>query len=392
MTQLHVRARPARRAPRAGFTLVEMMVSMTMLLALIGAAMSLYQGQTKSMTRTARRLDALSNAQYALTAIERELRVAGAGTVAGQPVLVAATSRSIVFSANVATRDSLDAQAVYVNLDADPAAVGAFRLADRAPVPGNPSDYYPDTTHVDGGGAPTRAETIAFWFSPDSTATDPTEHILWRRANRAAPEVVARGILIAPTDTVFQFFQPDDKTGLKPIDAAKLPLAHSAYNHGNDKDKDAAALIDSVRLVRLRVRAVMRSAGNPPTVRRTEGVVRIQNAGMLRRETCGEKPLPTSPTASVVITGGVPTVEVAWNAAVDEIGGENDVERYVIYRRATGTPDFEEPIASVPAGQPSYKFVDSNVLKGQIWVYGVAAQDCSPANSEIFVTSAVAIP
>ncbi|HYD52069.1 MAG TPA: hypothetical protein VEA99_05560 [Gemmatimonadaceae bacterium] len=391
--------RPTSRPPsrrirrsRAGFTIIELLLAMTMLLAVMGAGLSLYQRQSTTMAQQSRRLDALSNAYYATGAIERELRIAGVGLSPGQPVLVAATRMSVVFNTNlVATTDTADA--VYVNADADPATIDAWPQSRRLPVPGHPSDLYPDTTHRYDGATISRAETIAFWFSRDSTAPDPTEHVLFRRVNDARPEVVAKGILIAATDTVFEYFRADTLGRLTSISPASLPLSHAAAMHGSDQDVGAFATVDSIRMVRIRLRAVTRTARMAPSVRRAETVVRILNAGLESAATCGQSPLPVSAAASIVMEGSTPTAQVTWSTSIDETSGERDVSRYVIFRRIPGSTAWDDLLTSIPAGGgPNYSYTDANVRSGQRWQYGVAAQDCSPANSPVAATASLVVP
>jgi type II secretory pathway pseudopilin PulG len=381
------------RHTRAGFTILELMLSMVMLLTIMGAALNLYQRQTRTVAQQARKLDALANAQYAMGAIERELRIAGVGVGPGQPVLVAATSKSIVFNTNLVSRDSNDFTAVYLNLDADPATTGAFPVSRRLMLPGQTTDIYPDSTYRARNGAVSLAETIAFWFSRDSTSTDPTEHVLFRRVNDAPAEVVAKGILITAADTVFQYFKADTLDRLTPITPATLPLTHVAASHLSGGDTARFALIDSVRIVRMRIKSVTRVMNQPPTVRRAETVVRILNAGMAGASTCGQTPLPTGVLAAVITPQG--GALLTWSSSIDQDGGERDVQRYAIYRRApiAGTA-WDEPITSIPAAgsQGTYTYTDNNAPRGQSWEYGVAAQDCTPSNSQVAKSAAVLIP
>ncbi|HEY9228746.1 MAG TPA: hypothetical protein VIP11_18990, partial [Gemmatimonadaceae bacterium] len=64
--------------------------------------------------------------------------------------------------------------------------------------------------------------------------------------------------------------------------------------------------------------------------------------------------------------------------SVDEKTGEKDVERYAIYRRLSSVATFDVPFASIPAnGATTYSFVDTDVIPGQTWIYGVTSQDCT---------------
>jgi len=68
------------------------------------------------------------------------------------------------------------------------------------------------------------------------------------------------------------------------------------------------------------------------------------------------------------------------------------VERYAVYKRLVAFADFSEPFAGVPAGAASYSFVDTDVHTGEIWIYGVAALDCTPNSSSVGSTVAITVP
>ena len=80
-----------------------------------------------------------------------------------------------------------------------------------------------------------------------------------------------------------------------------------------------------------------------------------------------------------------------WNRAVDESGGEKDVEKYVIYRRAA-TAAFADPLAAIPGGLSAYSFTDTQVSSGDTWIYGVAAEDCGGQFSPLAVSNQVTVP
>lgn len=384
--------RPARR-PRRGFTLVEMVVSMTILLAVMAIAASLFSRQASAVAGQAGRLDALQNARFALTTIERELRMAGAGTVDAQPILVLASPTALAFNVNLVSADTTDLYAVYRNPDADLAATGVFRVAERLELPGT-TDLYPDTTYQAATGVPSAAETVTFWLERDPQGASADEHILYRRVNATAPEVVARGILVAPFDTVFHYMRLTGQGTLAGISQAVQPMLHTAPTHGSTADTARfGGLIDSVRAVRVRFRAAFTDTQGRRTVRSVESFIRVMNAGLSRRTTCGEQPLGV-PAGAVVTTdaNGVRVVRVTWGRSLDEGAGERDVERYAIYRRAAAAAEYGEPLASVPAGQPTYQFIDTQVRSGESWVYGVAALDCTPRSSSVGITPAVVIP
>jgi hypothetical protein len=134
--------------------------------------------------------------------------------------------------------------------------------------------------------------------------------------------------------------------------------------------------------------------------REVRATIRVMNAGLTDHATCGSPPIAVSPTATVVPAGdSLPAtyVKILWSKSTDDGGGEKDVERYVLYRRLSSVTAFDQPFASVPAGTatgtpPKYMFQDTDVQSGQSWIYGVAAQDCTPLISTVGSASAVTIP
>ena len=79
--------RPSRLGgPRAGFTLAEMMIAVTLMLFIFAMVVPFLRTQMHELGQNAGNLDALQNARFSQNAIDRELRVAGAGVVPGRSV------------------------------------------------------------------------------------------------------------------------------------------------------------------------------------------------------------------------------------------------------------------------------------------------------------------
>lgn len=383
-----------RSGNRPAFTLVEMLVAMSLLMAILGISTQLFRRQSAALSAQAGRTEAQQNGAFMLDVLDRDLRVAGSGVVDAQPLLVQAAPTAITINADLVTRTAGDPGAVYVDTDAEPGSAGVFSAASATTLPTS-AVVYPETTYMKAAGVPSGAETISFWISRDSTSTRSDDYVMFRRVNGLAPRVVARGIRYEPTDTLFQYFKVDTAGVLQPIAPASLPLYHSAAFHGSPSDTGAAAVIDSVRTVRVRLSSVYRDARGGDAVRRLDLTIHLMNAGLIHRTTCGEAPFGVSPSAVVTDTSATvssPYVTVSWSHALDDGGGEKDVERYAVYRRAASSTGFSEPLASIPAGAASYAFVDSDVRSGDQWIYGVAAQDCTPSSSPIGATPAVVIP
>ena len=197
---------PTLRAAR-GFTLLEMILSMTLMLTFLGMTAQLFRKQSNSVSTQAGRLDAQQNSRFALSAIERELRVAGVGVADAQPLLVKASAMAITFNADLVSLDTGDLGAVYINPDADSAPWTCCARATRSRCPGT-TKQYPDTNYMLNTGVPSHAETISYWMSHDSTSSRSNEYILFRRVNARPPRVVARGIIYDPADAIFRYSRP----------------------------------------------------------------------------------------------------------------------------------------------------------------------------------------
>jgi hypothetical protein len=368
-------------------------VAMTMVVLIMSLATRFFMQQTRMLSNQSGRLEAQQNAQFSLATLDREIRVAGIGVVDAQPLVVQAAPRAITFNADLVTRITGDPSAVYVDADVDSASTLAYRWVDRTALPLASGRTYPDTDYFMGAGVPSRAETISFWVAQDSSSKDSQEFLLYRRINSAAPRVVARSLRVKPTDTVFQYFKRDTAGNLFPIGPGQLPLYHSAKIHGSTADTGLSALSDSIKAVRVRMTAMYKDRNGVQIIRRIDMTIQLMNAGLIHRSSCGDNPLGVTPTATVGSDPdtGNPLVTIKWAKSGDEGAGEKDVERYAIFKR-TSDGAFAEPLASIPAGSDNYTFVDRDVAPGDALVYGVTAQDCTPAVSSMSSTGGVSIP
>lgn len=375
-----------------GFTLVEVLISMTLLLFVVGVATDSFRRNNAQLAQQSGRLEAQQTAQFTLGALDRELRVAGVGVVDMQPVVVQADPTAITFNADLVSSLPGDPSAIYVDTGAAPAVASVFSALERTALP-NSSFSYPDSTFMKAAGVTSGAETISYWLARDDTDPTGATEALWRRVNASPGQLVARGIVRAPSDTVFQFFKGDSAGNLTAIPASLLPLYHRAPTHGAPSDTGRAALIDSVHTIRVRLQVATRDRTGL-VIRRLDHTIRLMNAGLVRRSTCGEPPLGVVAGAVAgTDTLGQPNVTITWDKSGDEGGGEKDVERYVLYRRPTGAPGGSEvAFTSIPAGSASYAFTDTDVHSGEMWIYGVAAQDCTPSTSGAASTGTVTVP
>lgn len=382
---------------RLGFTLIEMTVAMMILLLITGAAVQYFRRQASMVTKETARMDALQNAQFAASQIERDLREAGAGVVDVQPMIVQLDTQAITFNANLVSIDSGDVRAVYQLSDANPNGVRAMLSGEALALPNStPAKTYPDTTYLMASGVVSGAETISYWLRPDSSSPYPNRYTIWRRVNALPATLVARGIVKDTRDTmaVFTYYKADSTNRLVAIPKNKLPLYHTKI-HGAATDTGATAMTDSVRAVRVHFLAAARDPRTGKDALRTIDVlVRLMNSGLLHFSSCGQPPLsPSAPVAvSSIAAAPVKTVTLTWTKSGDDGAGEKDIERYAIFRRLSTDLSFADPVASIPASATaSYSFVDTQVLPNMTYVYGVAAQDCTPMVSGMVSAPAVTV-
>lgn len=376
----------ARSAGRPGMTLLEMLMALLVFTVVLAGAMSFIIANNQAFSAGIARLGMVQNYRFAANALETDLATVGTGIVAGQPFLVYADTNVISFNADYASRLENDIFAVYRDPDLPDAAVGAL-TPDRAIS--FPSGFtYPDSAYRIGT-SNSPAETITFFFAPDTTTPRTDDFVLMRQVNDLAPEVVSRNLLRAPGRPFFEYQRIVAPENADPYVAAvpvgQLPLAHTIALHGSPADTGAAALIDNVRGVRVSFTTFATTPDGTEQRRTVHRLIRFPNAGLSSLNICGERPLLGTSLALNVVTlaSGEPGIELAWNAATDETGGEQDVIRYVIFRGVQPNPDAGDPYLSIPAGLNSYVYVDGGVTPGVTYYYALAAQDCTPSLSEV---------
>ncbi len=96
-----------RRARRAGFTLVEMLIGMTMTAAVMGAGFSLFRSQSRVFDTNQQRYDMMQNSRGALEEAQRVIRTMGAGVPNSQPVLVYGSNSVLAFNTDYIEQDTV---------------------------------------------------------------------------------------------------------------------------------------------------------------------------------------------------------------------------------------------------------------------------------------------
>ncbi len=384
---------PTLRA-RRGFTILELLVATILLMVVMATTIQTFRKSSILLGSQGGRLEAQQNARFAITSIDRDLRVAGVGVVPGQPILVEADTTALVFNVDLISRVLGDVGSVYVDTSADSNAVSAMKSVNKLLLPGM-STYYPNSTYVQSGGTVSGAETVAYYIVKDSSSSYPNQYNLYRRINATTPQIIARGIQYTPGDTIFQYFKTDTLGNLTAIPMSSLPLYHKATIHGSIADTGKFALVDSIRSVKVKLVAVYHDPHQPATAvtRTIRSTLVVANTGLVNATTCGNPPLGVTVTDSTSPLGSTtPFVTIMWHPSTDDGGGERDVENYAIYRRPDTVATFNQPLANVPAGDTVYSWTDNSVATGDHWIYGVSAQDCTPSSSPIGATGIIIVP
>lgn len=379
-----------RRGLRPGITLLEMIVALTLFTAVFALSVPFFRAQARSLSADAGRLDAQQAARFAQSTIDRDLRLAGAGVLSNQPMIEQADQFALTFNADVVTRDPNDPNAAYYDPDVDSLGTVALQQGQAITLPLS-AVQYPQANFTTGG-VPGAAETISYWMSVDSTVSAGNQYVLFRRVNNDPPKVVTTGIVWNSGDPpLFTYYKPDNTGNLVAIPTTKLPLYHAAAQHGLPSDTGQNAWVDSIRMVTVRVAGVYADPQKGPVIRVVQTSTQLLNAGMLHSTICGQAPIAPTGFTAVYDSGPPPNVTLTWSESLDQDAGEKDVERYLVFRRASSSSTWDDAITSVAASSPTYSIQDVDPPSGT-WVYGLAAQDCSPANSSIVTAGAVTIP
>lgn len=381
-------------ADAGGFSLIEMLIAMTVLTVVMAAALGVFSSESEAIREGMDRLEVTQNLRFGANAVEKDLKTTGANVPKVQPNLLYADEDVVAFSADFATNVSDDEDAVYYDPDAPDEEVRALTEDRKITIP-NGTFEYPDRDYEVGSGTNSPAETLIFFFRPDSSTDRDDDWALFRQVNDQEPRVVSRHLLRADGDEPFleyhKLVTPEDAPErIETVDPGDLPMAHAAPTHGSGADD---ATIDSVRAVRVRMAATNGETGDEEEVRAISRLIRIPNMGVERKRVCGEPPVSVpSFTATPEVDDGASTVLLEWSASVDQEDGEEDVVRYLVWKKKASESDWGPPLLALPVGGATYSYRDSDVVPGELYDYGVAAQDCTPEQSPMATSGSVAAP
>jgi len=155
------------RPGQAGFTLVELLVTMMLSLIVVGAAFALVSGTERASKTVRDRVDASQRGRLAMERITQELRaMACPEPIGGAPPaspIVSASNDQITFLVNLVNRDELSSADPAVQnaaFDAEQRQLTVIRGAD-----GNPASIREDRW-VDGPALPPRSRTLVAGIAP----------------------------------------------------------------------------------------------------------------------------------------------------------------------------------------------------------------------------------
>jgi hypothetical protein len=309
---------------------------------------------------------------------------------------VYASATAIAFTSDYASNIANDIFASYIDLGAPNGQVTVPNPTITIPTS---TFNWPSTTHLQTSGTRSPAELLIFWFAADATTTRNDDFVLFRQVNNGTPEPVARNLMQNGTTPFFSYLERNDfvnaASNLTVVPSAALPLRHTSIFHRVSADTAASARTDSVRAVEVTFRSTNGLTGINERIVAASRMIALPNAGFELLKTCGDEPILGGAVGAAVVDlgGGVFAVRLTWNAAVDELGGETDVARYVIYRQATPiTTNWGDPLLSIPAGFPTYQQDDPGVTSGVTYRYALSAQDCTPMLSTLVLSPLVTLP
>jgi len=389
---MKMRLNSAGSGSAPGFTIVELLVSLLVFGVVMTMAFRFLQVQNEGFRKGLDYMATLQTLRYAVGTLEQDIQTAGTNLVDGQPEVVYAGEDVVAFNSDYASRTPFDPFAVFFDPDLEDRVARSLTRDRRALIPES-SFYYPDSTYRDGSGLAGPAETLIFFFTPDDNTEREDDYALYRQVNMEEPQLVASDLLQVEGEPFFRYLT-DNGLGVDSIADDLLPLAHTAPIHGSQADTGRVSLVDSIRAVRVTVAATNGKEGELERTSELTRIVRMPNMGFGMLEVCGSRPILGSGLSATLSAdeGGNPIVHLAWAKAVDEAGGENDIVRYVIWRKEVGVTEWEEPYLSIPAGQDSYVYQDADLVPGKTYQYALATQDCTPTLSSMISASAIYIP
>jgi prepilin-type N-terminal cleavage/methylation domain-containing protein len=218
---------------RRGFSLVELLIAIVVMAVVLAGTMNFFMGQSKTFRKATTDMVLLQNARFATDLLNEHFRSVGANLTVGQPAVIYADKNTFAFNADYATNVAGDINAIYYEPKAPTNQVESLLMAQAFTIPNSaPALSYPAGDYTQAG-APSPAEAITFWFTPDTETTRSNDYVLMRQVNSSVPEVVVRNVLPDSTYPFFRYMylKTDAVTSIQTIDtrpAASLPATYAS--------------------------------------------------------------------------------------------------------------------------------------------------------------------
>lgn len=380
----------------AGFSLVELLITLVVLTLIMGTTVMFFQTQSRSFARGNESIDVLQNARFSVTHVERILRTLGSGVTGEQPMMVYGGNDVVAFNTDFVETDTTDFRwAVNWNPSLPGEDAMVWQIENATVVP-NTSYTYPPRTFTLGNGLPSPAETKIFWLAPDSSTTRTDDYVLWERTNSGEQEYIARNILAYPGRPFFQYFLDRRTAGVPNLVIATgtdLPLRRRVLESTfSSADSSNAVRPDSIRAIRINLRITNGKTGADERVRDFSQLIQVPNNGLASPNVCGRSPFPPATFNAVPDTSvGSGVITLTWTRSADHGGGEYDVRQYVLYQRDDTATVWTDPLMMVRADTTTvYAVLLGGLAPGAAYDFGVAAQDCTPSQSSIVMVTQTA--
>jgi len=386
-----------------GFTLMELVLALMVAGLATVATMAVFGAQSRASDQRRAEVDAQQNARAAMDALVRDLRMAGTNIdrFHNQVALIDATPYQVAFNGDVRSG---------VGGDGSMYATEHAAISSGQYVPGTFLDENLEELSRFNNGAETVRLTFDSNDDGDVTPADSlggnestNDYQLIREVNGGADEVIAYGLRgggqqqdgSAPVP-MFQYWGLFDG-------ATALVLWGDSNADGELSSSEISALtpvaqdeLANVREIAVTVEAISNETTGTENKGTTQLTTRVRprNIGLNRNHmnVCGNPPLPPI-NLSVEDTpdDGGRSINVSFTASYDDVGGENDVREYSVYRRKVGQSSFGAPIYHLKASQGStYTFVNNQTNSkrpedapedGVYYEYYATAWDCEPQES-----------